>query len=271
MPGRQFHSHRGVVEHDDLIGAPDGSVHHSTLGEPYVALLPTLAEYVLKMGRRATVSYPKDIGAILVAADVGPGMTVLEAGTGSGALTMALARAVGSSGRVVSVERRHDHATVARKLIAGFSGGIPDQVELRVGEVEDLLDEVDPDRIVLDVPEPWHLARSAATGFRPGGVFACYLPTVPQVQTVVDELRASGAYFAVETFEVLHRSWVIDGRSVRPSHRMVGHTGFITTARRVSAPLPAASGGIPPRMVEGREDGRGEEVEQEDEPAGGAL
>ena len=236
VPGRQFHSHRGMIDHDDLIGAADGSVHLTTLGEPYVALLPTLGDYVLKMGRRATVSYPKDIGAILVAGDIGPGMTVLEAGTGSGALTMALARAVGSRGRVVSYERRTDHATVARKLIAGFSGTVPEQVDLRVGDVEDALDEVSPDRVVLDLPEPWHLARLAATRLRPGGVFLCYLPTVPQVQTVVDELRASGGFFAVETFEVLHRSWVVDGRSVRPSHRMVGHTGFITTARRISPP-----------------------------------
>ena len=236
VPGRQFHSHRGVIEHDHLIGAGDGSIHLTTLGEPYVALLPTLADYVLKMGRRATVSYPKDIGAILVAGDIGPGMTVLEAGTGSGALTMALARAVGATGQVISYERRPDHAAVARKLIAGFAGCIPDQVDLRVGEVEVALDDVSPDRVVLDLPEPWHLARLAAARLRPGGVFVCYLPTIPQVQTVVDELKGSGAYFSVETFEVLHRSWVVDGRSVRPSHRMVGHTGFITTARRISPP-----------------------------------
>jgi len=234
VPGRQFHSHRGVIEHDSLIGAADGSVHLTTLDEPYVALVPTLADYVLKMGRRATVSYPKDIGAILVAADIGPGMTVLEAGTGSGALTMALGRAVGAAGRVVSYERREDHAGVARKLIAGFHGGIPEQIDLRMGEVEEGLTEVGPDRIVLDLPEPWHLARLAAEGLRPGGILLCYLPTVPQVQTVVEALTSTRAFFDVATFEVIHRDWVVDGRSVRPSHRMVGHTGFITTGRRVA-------------------------------------
>jgi tRNA (adenine57-N1/adenine58-N1)-methyltransferase len=260
VPGRQFHSHRGMIEHDELIGAVDGSVHLTTLGERYVALLPTLADYVLKMGRRATVSYPKDIGAILVAGDIGPEMTVLEAGTGSGGLTMALARAVGPTGRVVSYERRADHAAVAARLIAGFSGTVPDQVDLRVGEVEEAFDDVSPDRVVLDLPEPWHLARLAASRLRPGGVFLCYLPTVPQVQTVVDELRASGGFFAVETFEVLHRQWVIDGRSVRPSHRMVGHTGFITTGRRVSPPPPGEDEGFPSPLGGGvptEEAGRG--------------
>lgn len=234
VAGRQFHSHRGVIEHDAIMGSADGTVHTTTLGEPYVALLPTLADYVLKMGRRATVSYPKDIGAILLAADIAPGMTVLEAGTGSGGLTMALGRAVGSSGLVVSYERRPDHAAVARKLITGFHGAIPTHIDLRVGEVEEALPAVGCDRIVLDLPEPWHLAALAATGLRPGGIILCYLPTVPQVQAVVEAMTSSGAFFDVATIEVLHRTWVIDGRSVRPSHRMVGHTGFITTGRRIA-------------------------------------
>ena len=232
QPGREFHYHRGVLAHDAVIGVDEGTTLWSSKGAPLVALRPRLADYVLKMRRGATVSYPKDVGAILLWADVGPGMTVLEAGTGSGGLAMILARAVGPEGRVVSVERRADHSALAERRIAGFFGEVPPQLELRVGEVEDVVDEVNPDRIVLDLPEPWHLVRPAAAALPGGGVFCCYLPTVPQVQQVREELEASGAYLDVETFEILLRDWVVAGRSVRPSHRMIGHTGFITVARR---------------------------------------
>jgi tRNA (adenine57-N1/adenine58-N1)-methyltransferase len=167
-------------------------------------------------------------------ADIAPGNVVLEAGTGSGALTMALARAVAPGGRVVSYERREDHAARARKLIKGFFGEIPDHVELRIGEVEPAIAQVQPDRIVLDVPEPWHAVDPAAEHLASGGLFCCYLPTVPQVQTVRASLSAAGVFTATSTFEVLVREWVIEGRSVRPSHRMVGPTGFLTVAKKVS-------------------------------------
>lgn len=234
IPGQDFHYHRGALPHDDIIGSDEGTTHESTLGSKLVTLRPRLADYILKMSRGATVLYPKDAGAILMWADMAPGLSVVEGGTGSGGLAMALTRAVGPEGRVVSVERRDDHAATARKLIGGFFGAIPPQLELRVGEIEDVIAEIGPDRIVLDVPEPWHSVAPAVEHLVPGGVFCCYLPTVPQVQTVRQALDDAGVFFEAETFEVLHREWVIDGRSVRPSHRMVGHTGFVTVARKLA-------------------------------------
>lgn len=232
-PGKQFHYHLGVLSHDELIGAEDGSVHRSSKGSRLVALRPRLADYVKKMPRGAQLVYPKDTGAILVYADIGPGMTVLEAGTGSGGLTLALARAVAPDGVVISVERREDHAAHARKRIERFLGRVPPHVELRIGEIEGVVTDVRPDRIVLDVPEPWHSVEPAVEGLVGGGVFCAYLPTVPQVQQLREALRGTRRFLETSTFEVLIREWSVEGRSVRPEHQMVGHTGFITVARKV--------------------------------------
>ena len=234
VAGQEFHYHRGALAHDEIIGRPDGVRLRSSMGTELLALRPGLAEYTEKMGRGATIVYPKDAAAILMWADIAPGVVVVEAGTGSGALTMALARAVDPGGRIVSVESRDDHAERAHKLIRGFFGTIPDHVELRMGDVADVVPEVEPDRIVLDVPEPWHVVEPAARHLAPGGIFCCYLPTVPQIQTVRSALKEAGVFTNVTTFEVLIREWKVEGRSVRPSHRMVGHTGFVTVARKVS-------------------------------------
>lgn len=228
----EFHFHRGMVPHADIVGRPEGTTVVSTRGAELVALRPRLADYVLKMSRGATILYPKDAAELLVWADVAPGCTVLEAGTGSGALTLVLARAVLPGGRVVSVERRPDHAAVAAERIAGLLGDVPDHVELRVGEVEEAVEEVRPDRIVLDVPEPWHTVVPAAEHLPGGGVLASYLPTVPQVQQLRSAMDDTAAFVEATTFEVLIRDWVVSGRSVRPSHRMIGHTGFLTVARK---------------------------------------
>jgi tRNA (adenine57-N1/adenine58-N1)-methyltransferase len=233
VAGREFQYHRGVVPHDDIIGSDEGSRFESSMGMQLVAVRPRLADYTLKMSRKATVVYPKDAGAILMWADIGPGQLVVEAGTGSGALTMALARAVVPGGKVISVERREDHHERAEKLIRGFYGELPEAIELRVGDVEEVIPEIGPDRIVLDVPEPWHSVPLAADHLNNGGVFCCYLPTVPQCQTVREALNETGRYLDVMTFEVMMREWSVEGRSVRPEHRMIGHTGFITVARKV--------------------------------------
>jgi tRNA (adenine57-N1/adenine58-N1)-methyltransferase len=233
-----FQFDHGTLPHRSLIGSPDGSVHETDKGARLVALRPRLVDYVLKMRRGAQVVYPKDAAAILMYADIRPGSTVLEAGTGSGALTMSLIRAVGPTGRVVSVERREDHAKHARKTVERALDGVPDWVDLRVGDVEELVEEVAPDRIVLDLPEPWHVVAAAAQHLTSGGVFCAYVPTVPQVQQIYAAFEESGAFFGAETFEVLHRTWNIKGRSVRPDHNMVGHTGFITVARRIVPPPP---------------------------------
>ncbi|MGI9647984.1 MAG: tRNA (adenine-N1)-methyltransferase [Acidimicrobiia bacterium] len=233
--GAVFHFHNGTLPHDDLIGRPEGCVARSSLGGKLVAVRPRLADYILNMKRGAQVVYPKDIGAILVWGDIGPGTTVLEAGTGSGALTMALVRAVGPDGRVVSVERREDHAAHARRTLETFFGGIPANLDLRVGDVADHLAEVQPDRLVLDLPEPFGVVAAAAQSLPSGAIWVSYVPTVPQVQQTTEALREAGCFAELSNFEVLHRDWNIDGRSVRPDHRMVGHTGFITTARKIQA------------------------------------
>lgn len=233
--GGVFHFHNGTLSHDELIGRPDGSVVRSSLGGRLVAVRPRLADYILNMKRGAQVVYPKDIGPIIVWGDIGPGVTVLEAGTGSGALTMALVRSVGAEGRVVTIERRQDHADHARRALDTFFGGIPANLDLRVGEVADHVAEIRPDRIVLDLPEPFGVVDAAAESLPSGAIWVSYVPTVPQVQQTTEALRAAGCFSEISSFEVLHREWNIDGRSVRPDHRMVGHTGFITVARKIVA------------------------------------
>ncbi len=230
-PAAKFQYHAGTVAHAEIIGRPPGEVLRSTAGARLVALRPRLADYVLRMKRGPQVVYPKDLGSIVHWGDIGPGMTVLEAGTGSGALTMTLLRAVGPTGRVISVERRQEHADHAAEAINRFLGGLPETLELHIGEVEDFVAEIEPDRIVLDIPEPWRVVGPASESLTASGVFTAYLPTVPQVQTLHEALRRSRRFADTTTFEILQREWVADGRSVRPSHQMVGHTGFITVSR----------------------------------------
>lgn len=231
---RVFTYHRGEIPHEDIIGRGEGEMLTSTGGGRLLVLRPRLTDFIMKMKRGAQVVYPKDIGPILVYGDLGPGMTVVEAGTGSGALTMALARAVGPTGRLVSVEARHDHAShAARWIRRWYRGNVPDHVDLRVGMVEDVIAEIRPERIVLDLPEPWHALTEALEHQPAGGVFCSYLPTVPQVERLVAEMRDSGGYGEIEVRESLVRDWNVDGRSVRPAHTMVGHTGFLVFARKV--------------------------------------
>ena len=233
--GKQWHSHIGILEHDDLIGSPEGMSVRTTGGSRVLAFRPTLADFVLKMPRGAQVVYPKDIGLILVYADIFPGAQVLEAGTGSGSLTLALSRAVGGAGQVVSYELRDDHHDRAVENIhTWYSGaeGKPENLDLRIGDIFEGVPERGFDRMVLDLPEPWRAVGPTTESLRPGGIICAYLPTVPQIERVVAALR--GADFGlVNTFEGLVRTWNVDGQSVRPDHRMVAHTGFIVTARKL--------------------------------------
>jgi tRNA (adenine57-N1/adenine58-N1)-methyltransferase len=224
----------GKVSHDDLLGQDEGGTIRSTRGERFLVIRPTMAEFILEMPRGAQVVYPKDLGAILIAADLFPGARVLEAGTGSGALTMALVRAVGPGGRVISYEIREEFARTAERNLQRFLGQTESLVLKRHDIYEGVMPEDLPlDRIILDIPEPWRAVPHASQALPSGGVFLAYLPTVPQVVETVDALRGSGTFALIETLEVLHRPWNIEGRSVRPMHRMVGHTGFLITARRV--------------------------------------
>jgi len=222
----------GKLPHDDLIGTLEGRPVGTTRGETFLMVRATLAEFVLAMPRGAQIIYPKDLSAILLAADIYPGATVLEAGTGSGALTMTLLRAVGPEGRVFSYEVREDFGRLAAQNIGRYLGS-SDQLVTRAHDIYESIPDGGLDRIILDVPEPWRVVHHAVTALRQGGVLASYVPTVPQAVRMVESLRQSGAFAMVETFETLVRPWNIEGASVRPAHRMVAHTAFITTARRV--------------------------------------
>jgi tRNA (adenine57-N1/adenine58-N1)-methyltransferase catalytic subunit len=230
-PGASFHTHSGILAHDDVIGCLEGSTVGASTGRRFVALRPTLAEVVLKMPRGAQVIYPKDLGAILIAADIGPGMRVLEAGVGSGALSMALLRA---GADVVGYEVRPDFAAGARANVSAWSG--PDATyRVQERDVYQGISERDLDRVVLDLPEPWRALGPASHAMRPGGILLSYLPSITQVATLRAAL-ASHSFGMAETSEVLRRTWHVEERSVRPDHRMVAHTGFITTARLLVAP-----------------------------------
>jgi tRNA (adenine57-N1/adenine58-N1)-methyltransferase catalytic subunit len=241
--GAEWHSHGGIVAHDDLVGVAEGSAVRTTKGMEVVALRPTREDFVLKMKRGAQVVYPKDQAMIVAAADVRPGCTVVEAGAGSGALTLTLLAAVGEQGRVVSVELREDHAVHARRNVARFHGGTaPANWELRDGDVVDVLPTVPAHRVVLDLLEPWRAVDAAAASLSPGGIVLAYMPTVTQVMRFTEACWADGRFSDVRTTETLVRGWDVDGLAVRPAHRMVAHTAFLTTARRV----PAREEGGPP-------------------------
>lgn len=233
-PGAAFHTHAGIVQHDDVIGHPEGSLISSSTERSFLVLRPTLSDVVLKMPRGAQVIYPKDLGAILMQADIGPGMRALEAGVGSGALSMTLLRAGAS---ITAYELREDFAQHAIKNVHDFLG---EDVDYRV-EIRDVthgIDEVDLDRVILDMPEPWDVVKHAEGALRPGGIFLSYLPTINQTQLLREALHQH-SFGLAETVEILRRTWHVDGRSVRPDHRMVAHTGFLTSARRLVGRLEA--------------------------------
>lgn len=240
--GQQWHSHAGVVDHDALIGVREGHTLRTNRSMEVVALRPTREDFVLKMKRGAQVVYPKDQAMIVAAADVRPGCHVAEAGAGSGALTLALLAAVGPTGSVVSFELRDDHAAIARRNVERFHGGPPPGWQLVTGDVRAELPTYRVHRVVLDLLEPWTVVDAAAEALAPGGIVVAYMPTVPQVMRCTEALWDDGRFTDVRTTETLVRPWDVDGLAVRPAHRMVAHTAFLTTARRV----PRREEGGPP-------------------------
>lgn len=248
--GKVFHSHRGALAHDLLLGLPDGSVVESSSGDRYLALRPLLADFVMSMPRGAAIVYPKDAAQILSLADVFPGATVVEAGVGSGALSISLLRAVGPGGRLVSFERRKDFADIARANVAAFLGAFPESWEVRLGdlaqELPDALTAGSVDRVVLDMLAPWECLPAVSDALRPGGVLLCYVATVTQLSRVVEAIRGTERYTPPLPVETLVRGWHVEGLAVRPDHRMVGHTGFLVTARRLA---PGAVLPLPPRRA----------------------
>jgi tRNA (adenine57-N1/adenine58-N1)-methyltransferase len=234
--GATFHFHGGAVPHDLILVSEEGTRVHSTTGAVLVCLRPRLADFILKMPRGAQVIYPKDIGAVLLYADIAPGSAVLEAGTGSGALTVALCRGTGPDGRVVSYEIRLEFHQRAAETVEAFFGKLPPWLDVRLGDVREAPGEGEGevfDRVVLDLPEPWSVLPEVVRCLRAGGILCTFLPTTNQVRDAVLALQGTG-FGEVETFEVLMRSWHVTERSVRPDHRMVAHTGFMTVGRKMS-------------------------------------
>jgi tRNA (adenine57-N1/adenine58-N1)-methyltransferase catalytic subunit len=257
--GRCFHTHRGTLAHDQIIGQPEGSVVHASGGTPYVALRPLLADFTLSMKRGAAVVYPKDAGGILAFADLFPGARVLEAGAGSGALSCWLLRAAGESGLVVSYERRADFAEIALRNVERFFGGPHPAWRLNIGDLTDAVPDGAPhsapdgapdgaipddhlaaselegfDRVVLDMLAPWECMDAAAHALVPGGLVCCYVATTTQLSSTVEAMRGQGSFDEPAATELMLRHWHAEGLAVRPEHTMVGHTGFLVMARRLA-------------------------------------
>jgi tRNA (adenine57-N1/adenine58-N1)-methyltransferase len=223
----------GKIPIEELIGRDEGCVVRSSLNEPFLVFRPTLPQLIPNLPRNAQVVYPKDLGPILIWADLFPGARVVEAGVGAGALSMTLLRAIGSSGQLVSYDIRKDFADMACRNVSKYFGPTPNWT-LKIGDIGTELDETEVDRVVLDLPEPWRVIEGAWKALKPGGVFLSYLPTVIQVKSLVDALRDDKRFACIETTETLMRFWHIKGMSARPQHRMIAHTGFLTSARRLA-------------------------------------
>jgi tRNA (adenine57-N1/adenine58-N1)-methyltransferase len=223
--------HKGKILHTEIIGKPEGTVVRSSKGDPFLVFRPTLTQFIMHMKRDTSIIYPKDLALILLYADIHPGCTVLEAGIGSGSLTLALLRTVGPEGKVISYELREEFIQRATKNIQLFMGD-PPNLEIKQQDIYEGIAEAGLDRIILDIPEPWRVVKDAAESLLPGGIFVGYLPTIIQSKSLVDALQEEKRFTSIETFESLVRNWHIEGLSVRPEHRMVGHTGFLTLARR---------------------------------------
>ena len=231
--GRPILIRGGKITVDEIIGQEEGSLVRSSMNEPFLVFRPSLPQLIPNLPRSAQVIYPKDIGPILVWADLFPGARVVEAGVGAGALSMALLRAIGDKGQLISYEIREDFAQLAHKNVARYFGDAPNWT-LKIGDVATELEETQIDRVILDLPEPWQVIERAWKALRPGGIFLSYLPTVLQVKSLVDALRDDKRFACIESSETLMRFWHFKGMSARPQHRMVAHTGFLTTARRLA-------------------------------------
>jgi tRNA (adenine57-N1/adenine58-N1)-methyltransferase len=267
--GKQFFTNRGSIDHDDLIGRPEGFGIASSAGGEYLVFRPLLNEFVVSMPRQAAVVYPKDAAQIVAMADIFPGARVVEAGVGSGALTCSLLRAVGPHGLVSSYERRQEFADVAEQNVDQFFDGRHPAWRLTVGDLVETLSDDDVDRVVLDMLAPWECVDRVAEVLTPGGLVCAYVATTTQLGRTVETLRAHGGFTEPQPWETLVRDWHVEGLSIRPGHKMIGHTGFLVTARRMAPgevapakkrrPAPGAYGvdydgprpaGLPPQVAE---------------------
>jgi tRNA (adenine57-N1/adenine58-N1)-methyltransferase len=232
--GKEWHTHKGWIVHNDLIGMPEGSVVSTSAGLKFTAFKPLIGDFVLSMPRGATIVYPKDAAMILGVADIFPGAKVIEAGVGSGALSISLIRAVGNEGTVDSFERREDFAAIARENVRTYFGEIPKQWKLRVGSVQESSTTEKYDRVVLDMLAPWECVGFAAEVLRPGGVFLAYVATTTQLSSTAEALKEDGRFTEPLSSETIVRDWHHEGLAVRPMQRMIGHTGFLIVSRRMA-------------------------------------
>ena len=233
-PGKEWHTHKGWIVHDELIGLPEGSVVSTTAGLKFTAFIPLLSDYVLSMPRGATIVYPKDAAMIVGVADVYPGAHVLEAGVGSGALSLSLLRAVGPGGSLDSFERREDFAEIARTNVENYFSASPQHWSLTVGSVQEIDTKKIYDRVILDMLAPWECVEMAAKVLRPGGVFLAYVATTTQLSATAEALKSDGHFTEPESSETIVRGWHHEGLAVRPQQRMIGHTGFLIHSRRMA-------------------------------------
>jgi len=236
--GGSFGTHRGELKHDEIIGKQDGSVVTNQNGVEYLALKPLLADYVLSMKRGATIIYPKDAGAILTQADIFPDAKVVEAGVGSGALALFILRAIGAGGFLHSFELREDFAKIAQRNVEGYFQKTPENWQLHLGALQDNLattcQDASVDRVILDMLSPWECLEVSSKVLKPGGVLLCYVASVTQLSRVAEEIRRLGGFTEPEASETLFRHWHLQGLAVRPEHRMIGHTGFLISARKLA-------------------------------------
>jgi len=234
IAGKEWHTHKGWIVHNDLIGLPEGSVVATSAGLKFTAFKPLLGDFVLSMPRGATIVYPKDAAMIIGVADVFPGAKVIEAGVGSGALSISLLRAIGEKGELSSFERREDFADIARENVRTYFGGIPGQWKLAVGSVQESSVEEKYDRVILDMLAPWECISFAAEVLRPGGVFLAYVATTTQLSSTAEALKEDGRFTEPLSSETIVRDWHHEGLAVRPMQRMIGHTGFLISSRRMA-------------------------------------
>ena len=234
IPGGEWHTHKGWLKHDEIVGQPEGSIFITNGDLKFQAFRPLLADYVLSMPRGATIIYPKDAAVILGVADIKPGTRVLESGIGSGALTLSLVRAVGETGFVKSIEIRDDFAQISKSNVVNYFGSEPKNWELVVGAFQDQEYEAEWDRVILDMLAPWECVEAAAKALVPGGVILAYVATTTQLSRFAEALKESDLFTEPESTETIVRGWHHEGLAVRPQHRMIGHTGFLTVARRMA-------------------------------------
>ncbi len=236
--GSEWHTHKGMLKHDALIGLPEGSIVATNQDLKFQAFRPLLADYVLSMPRGATIIYPKDAAMILGIADIKPGARVLEAGVGSGALSIHLLRAIGAKGVLHSVEMREDFAEISEKNVSTYFGAKPTNWNLTIGALQDQTYEADFDRVLLDMLAPWECLDVASKALVPGGVFMAYVATTTQLSKIAEAIKESGNFTEPESSETIVRGWHHEGLAVRPQHRMIGHTGFLIFARRMAPGVP---------------------------------